>query len=708
MSQLLSAAERFATALRELYEAAGSPEYRVVVRQGSQQPSPVKLTDSSLSDWLGGKSVPADPSAVRFLVPFLQGWAAKQQGYPTRPLDWWLTLRQQAWAEKRTNRGGRPAASTGTSSGRSPRLGAPIGHYTPLMLEVHRAIDVPGHGGRLSLLPPYVSRAHDAQLRQVVDAAAGGASRMAVLVGGSSTGKTRACWETIQSLPDRWWLWHPIDPSRPDAAARNLDKVGPHTVVWLNEAQHYLLAPDRGVGERIRAGLRSLLRDSARGPVLILGTIWPKYWTTLTAPPPAAEDEPYPQARDLLAETVEIPVPDTFRATDLRALRAAADGDPRLRHAAEHAQAGRITQHLAGVPELLRRYRNAPPAARAIIDVAIDARRLGNALEIPHALLEQAAPGYMNDTDWDQAGDDWLEQALAYTARPCHGVPGPLTRIRPRPGDSSFSGGQPHYRLADYLEQAGRSERAGAFPPAAFWIAAAGTVTNPNVLFHLGQQAEQRGRYHRATQLYQQAVHRGRVDALSNLAKLREKAGDHAGAEALAMQAAERGYTRALRDLAYLREAAGDYDGALTMYEHAAGHGDRKAVWPVVELHELLSGRHPTDAGEAADRGDTGTLSALARWREEAGDHAGALTMYEQAAGHGDTDALRYLAYLREQAGDHAGAEAAVVQAADHGVGGALRCLAYLREQAGDYASADEIRKFGLDDDGSPAGPAFG
>ncbi|MET7401551.1 hypothetical protein ABZS66_49535 [Dactylosporangium sp. NPDC005572] len=52
----------------------------------------------------------------------------------------------------------------------------------------------------------------------------------------------------------------------------------------------------------------------------------------------------------------------------------------------------------------------------AVIDVAIDARRLGHPLLIPHTLLEQAAPGYLTDHDWDAVGDDWLDHALADTA----------------------------------------------------------------------------------------------------------------------------------------------------------------------------------------------------------------------------------------------------------------------------------------------------
>jgi hypothetical protein len=56
-------------------------------------------------------------------------------------------------------------------------------------------------------------------------------------------------------------------------------------VVWLNEAQFYLQAADGGLGERVAAGLRELLRDPARAPVLVLATLWPQYWDTLTARP---------------------------------------------------------------------------------------------------------------------------------------------------------------------------------------------------------------------------------------------------------------------------------------------------------------------------------------------------------------------------------------------------------------------------------------
>ena len=367
----------------------------------------------------------------------------------------------------------------------------------------------------------------------MVEAAAEGRSRIAVLVGGSSTGKTRACWEALQLLRGQepgWRLWHPIDPTRPEAALRELSVIGPQTVVWLNEAQFYLDVADGGLGERVAAGLRELLRDPARAPVLVLATLWPQYWYGLTARP-AGGDDPHAQARELLAGH-DITVPAAFTAAQLDALSQAADS--RLAQAAAGAQDGQVIQFLAGAPELLARYRNAPPAAAALIHAAMDARRLGMGVGLPQAFLEAAAPGYLSDAEWDALSEDWLKQALAYTAIPCKGVRGPLTRIRPRPalspgtgsgspdsgeqlagGQADITGG-PLYRLADYLDQHGRQHRKEQIPPAAFWAAAAGHAF-PGDQAALSDAAHARGLYRAAAQLHKNAVARGQRSHIAYL-----------------------------------------------------------------------------------------------------------------------------------------------------------------------------------------------
>ncbi len=401
--------------------------------------------------------------------------------------------------------------------------GRPLEEVTdPFVLEVHRPVQPEDAPPGLPVLPPYVPREHDQVLGQVVRAAAEGRSGIAVLVGGSSTGKTRACWEVLALLRDRdppWRLWHPIDPSRLDAALTELASIGPRTVVWLNEAQFYLDPAEAGLGERVAAGLRELLRDPARAPVLVLATVWPGFWHSLTTRP-AAADDPHAQARELLAGH-DITVPAAFTSAQMGQLARVAD--VRMALAASSAPDGDVIQFLAGAPELLARYRNAPAAAAALIDAAMDARRLGMGAGLPQAFLEAATPGYLTDAEWDGLGEDWLEQALAYTAVPCKGARGPLTRIRRRPARpaarnrgeqpaSMVTVAGPLYRLADYLDQHGRAHRATQIPPAEFWSAAAAHAA-PADQAALGDAAHDRGLYRDAVQLHKNAAGSGNTRA---------------------------------------------------------------------------------------------------------------------------------------------------------------------------------------------------
>src|SRR5262249_20227267 len=103
-----SAAERFGAALRELYEAAGSPTRAALVRWGAGQQPPLRFNEKTLSDWLSSEKVvvPANERMVLALVGHLQA-AAGRTAY-RRPPGWWAALRRAAWAETHSNRGGRP------------------------------------------------------------------------------------------------------------------------------------------------------------------------------------------------------------------------------------------------------------------------------------------------------------------------------------------------------------------------------------------------------------------------------------------------------------------------------------------------------------------------------------------------------------------------------------------------------------------------
>ena len=69
----------------------------------------------------------------------------------------------------------------------------------------------------------------------------------------------------------------------------------------------------------------------------------------------------------------------------------------------------------------------------------------------------------------------------------------------------------------------------------------------------------------------------------------------------------------------------------------------------------------------------------------------------------GESQTLLYLAEARGVNGDVDGAEEFCVLAANCGNPKALRVMAALREHASDPVGAERIRRFGLNDDGSPA-----
>ncbi|MFF5161454.1 tetratricopeptide repeat protein [Streptomyces sp. NPDC000348] len=617
---------------------------------------------------------------------------------------------------------------TVTSSG----PGRPVGQWDPYAMEVHPAGSAQNGSGSPGQrpLPGYVSREHDRILAEVVRDAAAGRSRMLVLVGSSSTGKTRACWEAVQPLAGQGWrLWHPFDPTRAEAALEDLTRVAPRTVVWLNEAQHYL--GDPGPGERIAAALHGLLTIPERGPVLVLGTLWPEYATEYAALPAPGGPDPHSRVRELLSgRTVHIP--EAFDNRALAEARMKADrGDRLLAGALARAgKDGRLAQDLAGGPALLERYQTGTPAARALLEAAMDARRLGVGLHLPQAFLTDAAADYLHDTDWNQLTDDWAEKAYAELAEHVHGKHAPLSRITPRPqrrppGPFPDSAPSPRptgpvFRLADYLEQHGRTTRRHLCPPASFWHAAHTHLTHPYDLDNLTRAAENRHRLQWAHHLLHRAADHGSMNALYDLAELREWAGDWKGAESLYRQAADHGNTSALYNLAELRERTGDREGAEALARQVAADGDPGVLFHLAVGRERAGDREGAESlyRQAADHGNTDALAHLAVGREEVGDWEGAEiparpgvegsdpgvlshpavererarehaeSLYRQAADQGDTYALVPLAEIREQAGDREEAETLTRQAVAHGIFEALYRLAVLREATGDREGA--------------------
>ncbi|MFJ3864342.1 tetratricopeptide repeat protein [Streptomyces nigra] len=572
----------------------------------------------------------------------------------------------------------------------------PLRAWTYQRLGVHPAIPGRRSDAGKFVLPTYVSRAHDDALRErLADAVTDRASLLVVVRGESCTGKTRTAAEALTaSVPTEFQLLFPADPDSL-LAALAADVLGPRSVLWLNEAQDYLAGPS---GEAVATAL--LRRLDTDGPFLAIATLWPIHDKTLTAVPALGENDPYRQARALLAQAYYTYLPSSF-ADDLDAVRSVTSHDASLATALDIGGAD-LTQTLAAGPDLVTHYEH--PAGtygiygKALISVAMDAHRLGASGALPLDFLRDAAPGYLTDSERTAVDPDtWFAGALTYAQIVIKQIIRPLQSVPRSSGIGALPG---LVRLADYLQQHGRRTRRYLCPPAAFWDAAE-RLTSPVDLTHLADAAHLRRRFRHAAQLYCAAAEAGDPHALTWLAQMREKAGDRKEAEQLYRAAGDAGDPdAALRWLAQMREKAGDRKEAERLYRASADAGNPYALTRLAQMRQEAGDRKEAERlfHAAAEAGVQVTLKALAQMREKAKDRKE--TRFSLAAN--DTGLVSKLAQLqmRGEPEDWEEIERLVRAAITDSD---LAWLARLHEEAEDWDEVERLARAAAESDDSDA-----
>ncbi len=481
-----------------------------------------------------------------------------------------------------------------------PAHGQPVRRWDPVKLGVHQVI-------RSGPMPAYVRRPHDELLRAVLDPAVP-ASRLIVVRGGSSTGKTRAAYEAVADRLAGWKLDYPQDPA---ALKERLDAGIPaRTVLWLGELRQYA---DADGGTAVLGRLADLLEGDGR---LLITTMWPEQWNAYTAAARAGPGtagpagtagrllEPLPKLTGSDPAAIDparggvIDVPDRFAAADLEA--AARAGDPRLAEAAAAAagagQDGQLTQYLAGVPDLLRRYAGSGGDAygQAIITAAMDATRLGYASPLPAALLQEAAVGYLTGPQRTKDIASWRDTALDWATAELMGAVRALQPIPPASGT-----GVAGYQVADYLDQHGRRTRQDQLGPASLWDALTAHATRASDLARLAQAARDRGLYRHAAALWTAAT-LGSTDAVRQLIThlRRVSPGDTTRAARWAAGQARLDNPGAVAWLLRTLGKAGDSDAVTALLARdPAGQARLDDPWAVALL--LLGALREAGAGDA-------------------------------------------------------------------------------------------------------------
>ena len=513
-------------------------------------------------------------------------------------------------------------------------------------------VQVAGNGNdEADTLGPYVPRDRD----ELVRAALKTSGCFLVLVGPSSVGKTRTLYEAVRRVAPRWKVVRPDDV---DDVFRLAAERPVHTVVWLDELQRYL-------GKRRQLSAAVISRLVTAG-VMVLGTIWTTEYNALLAPPVGGDDQ-LREAQEvlLLAEVVNIDqaltLPERERAVEL------AVGDERL---AEALRATDYTfiQMLAGGPALVRWWTDLTnPYASAMIEAAIDARRVGVQSPVGAAILTEAMHDYLHPLDRMVDPTTWLDRALADAAALLAGAVAPVRRVGGQSAGSTVG-----VVVADFLLQHIAQVRRAVGPPHSLWNALVSHLLDPGDIRRVAASSRARMRYRYSEPLLRQLIAGGEGPAASELADILLS------------------HDRVDDAIALLQDhcARHPHDGAVRRHLAHLGVLQRR----ITELRQAgdATGRE-TVADILADRGRTETLRLAAN----AGDPAAQDELAQLLADRGQTDELD----ARARAGDTFAADRRAALYARHEELDALRSLADSGDEAGSFQLARLLARLGLVDE---------
>ena len=275
--------------------------------------------------------------------------------------------------------------------------------------------------------------------------------------------------------------------------------------MWLDELQRFLDGPYLTPGSTpiTATAVRHLL--DAPTPVVVLGAMWSEHASQLRATEPdphtPGQRPRYPGAADILNDKgrVRQETLTSFSGTEHEAAVKLSSYDPRLKKAVADRDYN-VTEVLAGAPQLVARYEQASDDQQAVLNAAIDARRLGILAPLTEGLLRAAARGYLSTLHPD---DTWLPAALTELTRhdrPQDHATAPLIQVF-NEEKSEILG----YTVADYLQQRLTRQRRSTRLSAVTWRALI-DHTHDDDLFRLAVLADRRLLYRYAEPLYRHFV----------------------------------------------------------------------------------------------------------------------------------------------------------------------------------------------------------
>ncbi|MFE1824197.1 tetratricopeptide repeat protein, partial [Streptomyces anulatus] len=531
-------------------------------------------------------------------------------------------------------------------------------------------------------VPPYVPRDQDLPIRTRLTRAANEGG-LVLVVGDSTAGKTRACFEALRSqLPEH----RVVAPAGgPDllTAVEVIDRTAARCVVWLDDLES-CLGPD---------GLEpALLNEIVRLRIPVLATMRHQQFDIFAAPE-TASDTGTGHARTatagarVLRQLDPVELDRVWTPGELE--RAGEAEDDRIADALAHHGPYGIAEYLAAGPALYQEWHRANrpgghPRAAALITAAVDLARTGLRPPYPLDLLTSAHEPYLTAAGGPLLRPEPLDTALEWTTRRRHGV---TSMLVPTQDPNAW-------HVFDYL-----TDHTHTPIPDTTWHAALQHAVDPDELMILGAHAHYDAPII-AESFYRQAVDAGDTYAMSNLGVLLAETGRAEEAESFFRTAADDGHTDAMSNLGLLLAKAGRTEEAETFYRQAADAGHTDAM---VNLGLLLARAGRAEEAEtfyrqAADAGHTDAMVNLGVLLGKAGRAEEAETFYRQAADAGDTYAMSNLGVLLAKTGRAEEAESFFRTAADDGNSGATVNLGNLLAETGRAEEAETFYRQAADD----------
>jgi len=446
-----------------------------------------------------------------------------------------------------------------------------------------------------------------------------------VLVGDSSVGKTRLLCETARDVLSDFAV---LAPDLGDGGLVNSIAGAtfslPKLIVWLDELQRFLDGPYLTPGSTpiTATAVRHLL--DAPTPVVVLGAMWPEHATQLRATEPdphtSGQRLRYPGAADILGDArARQEMLTGFSGTERQAAAKLSSKDPRLANALADRDYN-VTEVLAGARQLVARYEQASEEQQAVLNAAIDARRLGIQAPLTGTLLRAAARGYLSTLHPD---DTWLSPALTELTRrdrPQDHATAPLLPVLNEKKTEILG-----YTVADYLLQHASRARRYVRVPASTWDAVLTYIRDPADAARLADSARNRLLYRYAIPLYRHAADAGDQFAAAQLADLVARRSDLHGAEFLRARADAGDYDpRLVNPLADPLAEAGDLDELRAQADAGDEEAARRLAWLLFMRGDLDGLRAQVDAGN-------GHAARRLRWllvAQGRGEEAGRLSRF--------------------------------------------------------------------------------